>query len=41
MAHDDTFWGGLGQWALRLLAALMGILTAAPAFLLLATPFIA
>jgi hypothetical protein len=40
MANDDTFWGGLGQWILGLLAALMGILTAAPAILLLAAPFI-
>jgi hypothetical protein len=40
MAHDDTFWGGLGQWTLVVLAALMGVLTAAPALLLLATPFI-
>jgi len=40
MAHDDTFWGALGQRALGLVAALMGMLTAAPALLLLAAPFI-
>lgn len=40
MPHDETFWGGLGQCALGVLAALMGLLTAAPAVLLLAAPFI-
>ncbi|MDH3235684.1 MAG: hypothetical protein OEQ29_19345 [Alphaproteobacteria bacterium] len=40
MAHDETFWGGLGQLGLRLFAALMAILIAAPALLLLAAPFI-
>ena len=40
MAHDETFWGGLGQLALRLSAALMAALIAAPALLLLASPFI-
>ena len=41
MARDETFWGGLGQLALRLLATLMAALAAAPAILLLAAPFIA
>jgi hypothetical protein len=40
MAYDDTFWGGLGQLMLGLLAGLMGALTAAPALLLLLTPFL-
>lgn len=40
MEHDDTFWGGLGQLALGLLAGLMGVLAGAPALLLLAAPFI-
>jgi len=41
MATDETFWGGLGQLALRLFAALMAALVAAPALLLLVAPFIA
>jgi hypothetical protein len=40
MEYDDTFWGGLGQWTLGLLAGLMGVLTGAPALLLLAAPFL-
>jgi len=40
VVQDETFWGGLGQLALRLLATLMAALVAAPALLLLAAPFI-
>lgn len=40
MVQDETFWGGLGQLALRLLATLMAALVAAPALLLLAAPLI-
>jgi len=41
MTHDETFWGSLGQRALKLFAAMMALLVAAPAVLLLAAPFIA
>ena len=40
MEHDDTFWGGLGQYVLSLVAGLMAVLTGAPALLLLLTPFL-
>ena len=40
MEQDDTFWGGLGQFVLSLLAGLMAVLTGAPALLLLLTPFL-
>ena len=39
MAHDETFWGGLGQRALFGTAYLMGALIATPTVLLLVAPF--
>jgi hypothetical protein len=39
MAHDDTFWGGLGQRVLFGSAFVMGALVATPTLLLLAAPF--
>jgi len=41
MAYDETFWGGLGQRALKLIAVIMGLVAAAPAILVLVAPFIA
>ncbi len=40
MAHDDTFWGGLGQRVLSGSAFVMGALVATPTLLLLAVPFL-
>jgi hypothetical protein len=40
MPHDDTFWGGLGQYALAVGAVLAAILMAAPTLLLFALPFL-
>jgi len=40
MAHDETFWGGIGQRALSGSAFLMGALIATPTLLLLAAPFL-
>jgi len=40
MFTDDTFWGGLGQRALSIVAFAMGTLVAAPVILLVAAPFL-
>ena len=41
MYSDDTFWGGLGQRALNVLALVMALVVATPVGLLIATPFFA